>query len=59
MLNQLARLEDEIRQRHGVRQTLEEQLAQAVAQEDYETAAKLRDTIRRKAEVRTEPGGGA
>jgi hypothetical protein len=59
MLAQLTQLEEEIRQRHGVRQTLEEQLAQAVAQEDYETAARLRDTIRRKGEQRTEPTGGA
>lgn len=59
MLSQLAVLESEIRQRHGVRQTLEEQLAQAVAQEDYEKAAKLRDTIRRQGDRRTEPSGGA
>ena len=59
MLQQLAVLETEIRERHGVKETLEEQLAQAVAQEDYERAAKLRDTIRRQGERRTEPSGGA
>ncbi|QEL18177.1 UvrB/UvrC motif-containing protein [Limnoglobus roseus] len=59
MLAQLAHLEEEIRQKHGVKQTLEEQLAQAVEKEDYETAARLRDTIRRKGERRTESSGGA
>lgn len=59
MLTQLANLEDEIRQKHGVKFTLEEQLAQAVEKEDYETAARLRDTIRRKGGQRTEPTGGA
>lgn len=59
MLTQLANLEDEIRQKHGVKFTLEEQLAQAVEKEDYETAARLRDRIRRKGEQRTEPTGGA
>lgn len=59
MLNQLAVLETEIRERHGVKETLEEQLAQAVAQEDYERAAQLRDSIRRQGDRRTEPSGGA
>lgn len=59
MLQQLAVLESEIRERHGVQETLEEQLAKAVDQEDYERAAKLRDTIRRQGERRTEPSGGA
>jgi hypothetical protein len=59
MLAQLAALETEIRQRHGVKETLEEQLAQAVAQEDYERAAQLRDSIRRQTGRRTEPSGGA
>ena len=39
MLAQLGRLEVEIRERHGVGETLQEQLDQAVAAEDYETAA--------------------
>jgi UvrB/uvrC motif len=59
MLAQLAVLENEIRERHGVKETLEEQLAQAVAQEDYEKAAQLRDTIRRQSDRRTEAPGGA
>ncbi len=59
MLAQLATLETEIRERHGVRETLEEQLAQAVAREDYERAAQLRDSIRQQTERRTEAPGGA
>lgn len=59
MLAQLAILEKEIRERHGVRETLEEQLAKAVAHEDYERAAQLRDTIRKQSGRRTEPTGGA
>jgi UvrB/uvrC motif len=46
MLAQLASLEKQIRQRHKLRDTLEEQLAKAVADEDYERAAKIRDRIR-------------
>ncbi len=59
MLTQLAVLETEIRERHGVKETLEEQLAKAVEQEDYEKAARLRDSIRQQVERRTEPSGGA
>lgn len=55
MLAQLDRLADEIRKRHNVKETLQEQLDKAVAAEDFETAARIRDQIRR----RTEPSGGA
>jgi hypothetical protein len=48
MLAQLRRLADEIRKRHGVRETLQEQLRRAVAAEDFEKAAELRDQIRRR-----------
>ncbi|CAN5599006.1 UvrB/UvrC motif-containing protein [soil metagenome] len=48
MLEQLQRLEEEIRNKHGVGETLQEQLDKAVADEQYETAAKLRDAIRRR-----------
>lgn len=56
MLTQLGRLEAEIRDRHGVGETLREKLDKAVADEDYETAAKLRDAIRGR---RTDDPGGA
>lgn len=59
MLAQLAHLERELRQKLGVEHTLQEQLDQAVAREDYEAAARLRDRIREKSEYRTEPSGEA
>ena len=37
-----------VRQKHGIDTTLREQLAQAVANEQYEVAAKLRDALRRR-----------
>lgn len=46
MVVQLGRLEAEIRNKHGVGETLQEKLDKAVADEDYEAAAKLRDAIR-------------
>jgi hypothetical protein len=45
-LEQLAQLEDEIRSRFAVAKTLREQLDEAVAHEDYERAARLRDQIK-------------
>jgi UvrB/uvrC motif len=59
MIAQLSHLEQELRTKLGVGQTLQEQLNQAVEREDYESAARLRDTIREKASVRTEPRGEA
>jgi hypothetical protein len=55
MLAQLNRLAEEIRRRHNVPETLQERLDKAVADEDYEAAARLRDEMRR----RTVGGGGA
>lgn len=48
MLAQLRRLEAEIREQHGVSITLQEQLDQAIADEDYEEAARIRDRIRQR-----------
>lgn len=48
MLTQLKRLEEEIRNRHGVSETLQEQLDKAIANEQYEVAARLRDAIRNR-----------
>ena len=45
-IDQLQRLEQEIRKNFEIPKTLGEQLAEAVASEDYETAAWLRDRIR-------------
>lgn len=48
MLEQLRKMADSLRQAHGVEETLREQLERAVANEDYETAARLRDALRRR-----------
>jgi len=46
LIERLERLETEIRHHFDVPKTLHEQLAEAVAHEDYERAAHLRDQIR-------------
>ena len=46
LIEQLRVLETEIRKLYAVSQTLKEQLDEAVATEDYERAARLRDLIR-------------
>jgi hypothetical protein len=46
LIEQLRELEDEIRKNFAVDKTLREQLDEAVAIEDYERAARLRDQIR-------------
>src|SRR5262249_41060876 len=52
MVKQLRKMEKSLRSMHGIEATLHEQLDEAVAKEDYETAARLRDALRRR------PGGG-
>ena len=46
LMDQLRQLEGEIRKNFAVPKTLREQLDEAVAREDYECAARLRDQIR-------------
>lgn len=48
MVEQLRKMEKSLRQTHHIGETLEEQLARAVANEEYETAARLRDELRRR-----------
>ena len=48
MIEKLRLLEREIRQNFPVNKTLREQLDEAVANEDYERAARLRDQIRNR-----------
>jgi len=48
MVQRLIQMRDALREQFDVGMTLEEQLAQAVAQEDYERAAKLRDQIAKR-----------
>jgi hypothetical protein len=51
LVEQLGMFEQEIRKNYAVEKTLREQLDEAVAREDYEQAARLRDQIR--AQIRT------
>jgi len=48
MVQQLRKMEKSLRQTHQIGETLREQLARAVANEEYETAARLRDELRRR-----------
>ena len=48
MVQHLRKMENSLRELHGIEATLQEQLDQAVANEDYETAARLRDALRRR-----------
>jgi hypothetical protein len=48
MVQQLRKLQESLRKEHNIEATLREQLDQAVATEDYETAARLRDALRRR-----------
>src|SRR5439155_13794860 len=50
MVQQLRKMERTLRQTHNIEATLHEQLERAVANEDYEVAAKLRDALRRKSQ---------
>ncbi len=49
ILGELGKLQETIRREYRVGRTLREQLADAVAAEQYELAARLRDEIRRRA----------
>ncbi len=48
MVQQLRKIEETLRQKHNIHATLREQLEKAVANEEYERAAKLRDRLRRR-----------
>jgi hypothetical protein len=48
MVQQLRKMEKSLRRTHKIESTLQEQLADAVAKEEYETAARLRDELRRR-----------
>ena len=43
-------MEQALRDKHSIGTTLREQLDSAVAAEDYETAARIRDALRRREE---------
>ena len=48
LVQQLSDLREELRKKYRVGMTLSEKLADAVAREQYELAAKLRDELDRK-----------
>jgi len=48
MVQHLRKIESSLREQHGIQATLQEQLDRAVANEDYEEAARLRDALRKK-----------
>ena len=48
MVRHLRKIESSLREQHGIGVTLEEQLAKAVANENYEEAARLRDVLRKR-----------
>lgn len=51
LLEQLSVLEDEVRRNYSVAKTLREQLEEAVAAEDYEAAARIRDQMKERGET--------
>jgi hypothetical protein len=48
LVKQLRKLESSLRELHGIEETLKEQLDKAIANEEYERAARLRDALRQK-----------
>lgn len=48
MVQTLKKMESSLRELHGIDATLKEQLERAIANEDYEIAARLRDAIRQR-----------
>jgi hypothetical protein len=48
MVQHLRRMESVLRQQHGIQATLQEQLDLAVANEEYEKAAQIRDALKRR-----------
>jgi UvrB/uvrC motif len=50
MVQQLRQMDRSLRKKHNIEATLREQLDEAVAREEYELAAELRDKLHRRAE---------
>jgi len=48
LVQQLRQMEQSLRQSHSIAETLREQLDRAVANEEYEIAARIRDQLRRR-----------
>ena len=48
MVQHLRKVEQQLRQEYKIEATLKEQLEKAIADEDYEKAARLRDALKQK-----------
>jgi hypothetical protein len=48
LMEQIEAQEEEVRKNFGIKKTLRERMAEALETEDYETAARLRDELRRQ-----------
>jgi hypothetical protein len=48
MVRHLRKIEDFVRREHHIEATLQEQLDRAIANEEYETAARIRDQMRQR-----------
>ena len=48
MVQQLKKIQQQVRDLHGIEATLKEKLAEAVKNEEYETAARLRDALKKR-----------
>lgn len=48
MVQHLRKIESSLREQHGIQSTMQEQLNKAVADENYEEAARLRDVMNKK-----------
>jgi hypothetical protein len=52
MVQHLRKMERSLREAHRIEETLQEQLDRAVANEEYEAAARIRDALRRQQAAR-------
>jgi hypothetical protein len=48
MVQQLKKIQQQVRELHGIEATLKEKLAEAVKNEEYEAAARLRDALKKR-----------
>ena len=57
-ISYLRQLGERLRKQHGIEQTLQERLDEALERDDFESAVQLREQLRRRRENRT-PGSSA
>jgi hypothetical protein len=58
MIQQIRKMEESLRETHNITETLQEKLDRAIANEEYEAAARLRDALRLRESHRQEHGPG-